>query len=243
VSDTLVTEDYKYIGDELTLFSAATNWKSTLRRNLGPFIVGDVLEVGAGIGATMRALRTGRERSWTCVEPDPRLARELVEGLRSEPLNMEPPELVVGTIGQIEPGRTYDTLLYVDVIEHIEGDQEEIQRAVKLLGPGGQLVVLAPAHQYLFTPFDKSIGHFRRYDRKMMKALAPEGASLVRLWYLDSVGFFASLANRLLLSSAMPTARQIWVWDRLMVPLSRVIDPILMHRFGKSILAVWRKDG
>jgi len=58
---------------------------------------------------------------------------------------------------------------------------------------------------------------------------------------LDSAGFFASLANRLLLRSANPTHAQVQVWDRALVPVSRRLDWFLGYRFGKSILALWRK--
>jgi hypothetical protein len=61
----------------------------------------------------------------------------------------------------------------------------------------------------------------------------------VRLRYLDCVGLFASLANRLLLKSPSPTASLIKVWDSLMVPISRWFDPLLLFWFGKSVLAVW----
>jgi len=55
------------------------------------------------------------------------------------------------------------------------------------------------------------------------------------------VGLSASAANRLFLSQSMPTAGQIATWDRLMIPLSRIVDPLLGHRLGKTAVAVWRK--
>jgi hypothetical protein len=55
------------------------------------------------------------------------------------------------------------------------------------------------------------------------------------------VGLLASLGNRLFLRSSMPSARQLWVWDRFMVPLSRVLDPVFGGSLGKSVLAVWQK--
>ena len=65
----------------------------------------------------------------------------------------------------------------------------------------------------------------------------------MKVIYLDSVGLLASLSNRAMLRQHMPTARQIAIWDRLMVPMSRLLDPLLFHRLGKSVLAVWRKRG
>jgi hypothetical protein len=110
------------------------------------------------------------------------------------------------------------------------------------LRPGGRVLVLSPAHQWLFSEFDRAIGHFRRYTRGALRAITPAGATVERLIYLDSVGLLASLGNRLLLKKSMPTARQIGIWDGMMVPLSRALDLVLLHSVGKSVLAVWKKQ-
>ena len=148
-----------------------------------------------------------------------------------------------GQFVMLSPGPlgTFDSILYIDVLEHIEDDRGELSRAAALLRPRGFLVVLSPAHPRLFSEFDAAIGHHRRYTRSTLAAAAPEGLELVRLVYLDSVGLLASLGNRLLLRESMPTPRQIALWDRVMVRLSTRLDPILRHRLGKSVLGVWRR--
>lgn len=107
---------------------------------------------------------------------------------------------------------------------------------------GGHLVVLAPAHQMLFTAFDSAIGHFRRYNREALLALTPNGLIPQKAVYLDSVGLLASLGNRFVLRSATPKASQIRLWDNFMVPLSRFIDPLTGYGFGKSVVTVWRRE-
>jgi hypothetical protein len=72
-----------------------------------------------------------------------------------------------------------------------------------------------------------------------MAALEPVGTSHVRTFYLDAIGMLASAGNRALLRQGHPTKRQIALWDRVMVPLSRVVDPLLGHRVGKSVVSVW----
>ena len=103
--------------------------------------------------------------------------------------------------------------------------------------------MMSPAHQWLFSPFDRAIGHFRRYDRKGLQRLTPQGLTLRRLRYLDSGGLLASLVNRFLLRSSTPGVRQIRVWDQILVRLSRLLDPLLGYRVGKSICAVWCRSG
>jgi hypothetical protein len=114
-------------------------------------------------------------------------------------------------------------------------------RAAARLNPGGALIVLAPAHPFLFTPFDAAIGHFRRYTRASLRAVAPGTLRVEKLVYLDAAGMLASAANRWLLQSSMPTERQILTWDRLLVPVSRLIDPLFAGGVGKSVLGIWRK--
>jgi hypothetical protein len=58
---------------------------------------------------------------------------------------------------------------------------------------------------------------------------------------LDSAGLLASLANRLLLRSAMPSPEQIAFWDRVLVPISRVLDTLFGRRLGKTVVAVWSR--
>jgi hypothetical protein len=72
-------------------------------------------------------------------------------------------------------------------------------------------------------------------------SLAPNGSVLVRNRHLDSVGVFASFANKYLLKQANPAEKQILTWDRLMIPISTVLDPVLGYCAGRSILVVWRK--
>lgn len=198
-----------------------------------------MLEVGAGIGANIAHLYTPRVLDWTSLEPDPDLARQIGERVRAGAF---PPtcRVVTGTIDHIDRAARFDTILYLDVLEHIAEDRAELARAREHLAAQGNLVVLAPAHQFLFSPFDAAIGHHRRYDRASLCALTPPECRLEAFLMLDCAGFFASLANRLMLCAALPSKRQIAVWDNLLVPISRLLDPLTGHKFGKTAVAVWR---
>ena len=185
---------FEYVGNELETFAHATNWKRYLRDLMSPSIAGDVLEVGAGIGATMHALRTGAEGSWTCLEPDVAMAGDLRRSLSGESRRTG---VVTGTLADLPSEARFDAIMYVDVLEHIEDDRAEVARAAARLRPGGALLVMSPAHQFLYSPFDKRIGHFRRYNAAQLRALTPPGVVLERLIYLDVMGLLLSGANRL----------------------------------------------
>ena len=153
-----------------------------------------------------------------------------------------PARLLTGTLASIPREPSFDAVLYIDVLEHIEDDQREVQSAVDRLRDGGALIILSPAHQSLFSEFDRRIGHFRRYDAHMYRQLTVAGTTLERVEYLDSVGTMLSWANRAVLRSEMPTLTQVQFWDRWVVPLSRALDPVFGWRLGKSVLGVWRKQ-
>jgi hypothetical protein len=149
--------------------------------------------------------------------------------------------VVNGTIDDIDPNDTFDTILFIDVLEHIKDDRGELVRAANHLKPLGTLIVLSPAFPWLFSELDEAVGHHRRYTRKRLSDAAPPHLQLLRMEYLDAVGVFASLSNRFLFRRNTPDNSQIRLWDSVMIPCSRILDPLLLRSLGKSILGVWRK--
>lgn len=233
----------KYIGTELETFRDALNWKQYLASQVREWIRGDVLEVGAGIGGSSQALCTNAVTSWTSLEPSPDFEKELRRAVgelaRAKPSIRA--QAAIGTLNDLPSAPSYDTILYIDVLEHIADDRRELAEAALRLKPGGCVIVLSPAHQWLFSDFDAAIGHHRRYDAKSLRALTPAGTERVSERYLDCVGVAASLSNRMLIRSSSPSYRSIQLWDRLMVPMSRWIDPLLGYRLGKTIVMVWQR--
>ena len=234
-----MSEVFKYGGNELLLFHHAKNWKRYFSNKVKPFIGLDVLETGAGIGSSTILLNDRTAKSWLLMEPDSDMAAELKNKIVNGSL---PPNCSVqpGTIDNVSGA--FDTIIYIDVLEHIKEDKTELKKASQLLKPGGHLVVLCPAFQFLFSPFDEAVGHYRRYNKKMMREITPANLILLRLDYYDSVGFFASLANKLFLRKKKPTQEQVLFWDRWLVPVSKITDKLFLHSFGKSIIAVWKQN-
>jgi SAM-dependent methyltransferase len=229
---------FPYDGSTLEKFSHVRNWKSYWVSVLRPYIAGDVLEVGAGLGANTERIINPQVQSIHCLEPDKALAARLREAVQGK-------EGITASVGTIEDvsGRLFDSILYIDVLEHIEHDRTELARAAQLLKRGGRLIVLSPAHGALYSPFDREIGHYRRYDRESLRSCGPAGMRLEMMKYLDCVGLIASGANRLMLKQRIPTLRQIRVWDKYMVWASTMLDRLLGYRLGKSIAAVWVRPG
>ncbi|MHB8138222.1 MAG: class I SAM-dependent methyltransferase [Smithellaceae bacterium] len=230
---------YNYVGSELYLFENAINWKFYLKSIIRKYFKSPVLEVGAGLGGTTKVF-CDNNFEWYCLEPDD----ELLEKLEHKIIQKELPgscHPLRGTINSIPIEMKFSTILYVDVLEHIEKDEMELCNACDRLQDGGNLILIAPAHSFLMSPFDHAIGHFRRYTKKGLNDIVPANMQLLFLGYLDSCGMIASLINKIFLRNKLPSKAQIFFWDRVMVRISMLVDRIIFFTIGKSVLGVWRK--
>jgi 2-polyprenyl-3-methyl-5-hydroxy-6-metoxy-1,4-benzoquinol methylase len=232
--------NYSYVGSELDLFALAFHWKNYYRQFVQKYVGREVLEVGAGIGATTASLCGVDCVRWLCLEPDPHLASRIAFLVESHQLP-RCCEVQAGTLVDLPAYERFDTILYIDVLEHIEREQEEVSTAAKYLKRNGYLVVLSPANPALYSSFDAAIGHYRRYTKEALAAVIPGNFRCCDLFHLDSMGALASFYNRVFLKSRMPSRRQIVFWDRLLVPLSRIFDPLIHYKVGRSIFGVWQK--
>ena len=235
-----MNNQHTYPGKELALFEDATNWKQYLARLILPLLRGRVLESGAGIGGTTQQLNKNVANEWVILEPDLSMYQVLQERI-SNGLLPKNCLLKTGTIIELDKADLYDCIIYIDVLEHISDDAREIEIASRHMKPGGYLIVLSPAFNFLLSKFDKSVGHYRRYTKKTLEALRPTSLSTEKLMLLDSAGFFASLANKLFLKQSYPTRKQVQWWDKRLIPVSKITDRIFFYSLGKSILAVWKK--
>lgn len=232
-----------YIGDELDLFKNATNWKSYFSGKLSPYISGHVLEVGAGIGINTpflcRKETSAKVDSWTLLEPDPHLAARIPKSLPGD-LAIET-KVINGTITSARE-QIYDTIIYIDVMEHIEHSHKEVALAKEHLSKDGRLIILAPAFNWLYNAFDKRIGHFRRYDKAVLRSEIDGRLAEEKLFYLDSIGLLASVANKLFLHKSLPSHKDIHFWDKKLLPLSKVCDPVIGYAFGKSLIGIYKNQ-
>lgn len=227
-------QPFAYVGSELTLFSQALTWKNYVYRQILPFLSGQVVEIGAGLGSTTAVFSQAEAvAEWLAIEPDATLAAQIPVSDRIRAMT--------GTLSDLPPQGRFDAILYIDVIEHIEDAAAELRTATAHLRAGGRLIVLVPAHNFLFSELDRALGHFRRYNKSMLATTVPNTLQLQRLRYLDCVGLTASLANKLFLKQSIPTEGQLLFWDRILVRASTGLDALTGYQFGKSLLGIWTK--
>ena len=138
-----------------------------------------------------------------------------------------------------------DGIFAIDVLEHIEDDRAALAMMHRALTPNGKILIYVPARMELYSPFDKAIGHFRRYDVADLRTKALEaGFHIETARYHDFLGYFAAYYNKLFTSddAAGLNPRAVEIYDRYLVPTSEGIERIIRRPpIGKNVLLVASK--
>ena len=132
--------------------------------------------------------------------------------------------------------------MYLDVLEHIKDDKNEVINALNLVKKNGYLIISVPAYSHLYSKFDEEVGHYRRYEKKDIKTILKDvNFAKLYLKYYDSVGYFLSLMSKLISSDYQKNLeKKIRIWNSL-IPFSKIIDFISGNFFGKSLLIIIKK--
>ena len=226
------TEDF-----EFAALAEARNYRQALFCEFAPFLKGEVIEVGAGIGQMTEPLvHLPAVTHALAVEPDP----EFCARHRAQ---FPTHQILEGTAADLPPGTAGDAILSINVLEHIEDDQAELKRYAALLGPrNGALCLFVPARSEIYAPIDKDFGHFRRYARPALKAkLRAAGLSIVSLHYFNCAGYFAWWLNFCVLKKRSFERQKVRLFDRAIFPLVHAVESNLVRPpFGQSLIAVAR---
>jgi SAM-dependent methyltransferase len=191
-----------------------------------------MLDFGAGTGTFAKLLRT-KGIDVVCVEPDMHLAERLIrDGF-----------LTFNDLNDVPDG-SFEFILTLNVLEHIKDDQTSFRRLASKLAKGGRLLVYVPAFQILWTSLDERLKHYRRYRRAGMERLARSaGLGVCKTRYVDSLGFFAALGFKVFGNkNGHLSARAVSLYDRCVVPLSRLLDFLFGRLLGKNIYLIASKN-
>ena len=224
----------------------AVNYHDWIMDKVRGVVAGDaLLEIGPGYGQYTRPLSERVDRL-VALDIDP----ECVRGLAGIADNVEPR---LGDLNdpafasRVGEGR-FGYVLCLNVLEHIEDDVRALRNMGAVLRPGGKLLLLVPAHPSLYGAMDRLAGHHRRYTRKSLRSrLAAAGLHVDELSHFNAVGGVGWWVNARFFKprdlSAPSINRQILLFDRYALPLSRMIDPFTRGFFGQSLWVVARRPG
>ena len=223
-------QDFAYSGVEnLEAMEHAKNYNRFLLKLIRRNLRGSrVVDFGAGSGTFASALHAAGI-DVCCIEPDSALRERLINhGLVTH-----------SEVSRLAPG-SVDSIYSLNVLEHIEDDSSMLAELRSRLAPNGRLVLYVPAFNILYSSMDRLVGHYRRYRRNELKKMAASAGFFVeKAVYVDSLGFFSALLFRFIGGeSGAISARSIRIYDRLVFPLSRIVDHAVAGSFGKNLLLV-----
>lgn len=209
----------------------AENYTAWLLERVARFPARRILDLGAGIGSFTESL--SRRAEVVAVEPDPAFAA----GLRERFAGREGVTVVEGDVFESSVAGPFETVVCLNVLEHIDDDVGTLSRVFDLLAPGGHLLLLVPAHALLYGEIDRSVGHERRYSKRLLGArLVESGLVVDELRYVNPLGAFGWLVTSRLLRRGQVPRGPLKLYDRL-VPLLRAVDRLRLP-FGLSVWAV-----
>lgn len=222
----------------LLRMSRAERYNRWMFRQLRPHIGDRVLEIGSGIGSLTRYL-VGRELV-IASDVNPRYLRMLANTFeRHEHVRVLPLDLANFDPAVFVEYRL-DTIVCLNVLEHIEDDRAALARLFAMLAPGGRLVLLVPAHRWLYGGIDRAIGHYRRYDlADLVERMRDAGFRVERSWFFNRLGALGWYLNSAILGRSRLPGLQLRL-QNLLVPFLRA-ESALPLPFGLSLIAVGRK--
>lgn len=223
-----------YPGKDLEAMAFARRYHRWIRDRFAPHLGARVGEVGAGKGDfSDLLLETAAVESLIAWEPSPSLHPALARRFEND-------DRVTVVADRFAPavGEPLDALCYINVLEHIAGDEAELARARRALGPDGRLCIFVPALPRLYSEQDRSVGHFRRYRRRELEDKLHRAGFVIReAGWFDIAGILPWwLAYRVMRRRVTPGA--VGGYDRWIVPVMRRLESLIPPPIGKNLLMV-----
>jgi SAM-dependent methyltransferase len=215
-----------------------------LIRILQQHLAGTVLEVGAGGGAVTRAL-SPHCTAVLALEPNEELHTSLARQTSDLSNVSTKNEFLQRYVQSIATGSTdlqqqFDAIVYINVLEHIAEDLTELSLAKSVLKPDGRVLIVVPAHQWLYARVDRLTGHHRRYSKRgLQNAITRSGLHVESLRYFDAVGLLPYFVIYKLLRSTSTEGTNAVIYSRVIMPISYLLYRLTNGRLiGKNLVAV-----
>ena len=241
------TGRFAYTGRELEAMAAASNYHRWILAVFKPFLGRHLVEVGAGLGS-FSELILGQHpcETLSLVEPSDEMHRELAGRTWPTQTTTQVDTYhanFIDAASLIKAKQTPDSVIYVNVLEHIAEDEIELQAVHQTLSDNGRIFLFVPALQWLYGSFDERVGHVRRYSKRQLEEkLARSGFKILQSSYFDLAGVAPWWIKYRLLKSATMGQRGVRFYDRFIVPAARRIESAAAPPIGKNVIVVAQKS-
>ncbi len=224
--------------------AAAANYRRFELDLVSPYCGRRILEVGSGLGEFAAGLRgydhlTVSDTNTFCLQT---LRDRFAGRVDVDVVALDVAGFAAGCEAGVEAGGRVvpvDTLIMMNVLEHVDDDVAALRRLGSLVSPGGRVVLWVPAYPALYGEFDRMVGHFRRYTPATLRArVHSAGLRVERLGPVNLLGGIAWWAAVRCAGQRSADPRLVGVYDRIVVPTTRFIERWTKVPFGQSLLCV-----
>jgi len=232
---------FSYSGTELEAVGEAKNYYDWIIDSFAGRIGERAIEAGAGIGTVSDLiLQRAAPRDLLLIEPDGGNARLLRERFQKDDRVLVHHGYLEGFASSLKA----DSVIAVNVLEHIDRDADFLRAAHEALVGAGYLLLLVPALPAIFGSLDRAFDHFRRYTRSgLRKQLLDAGFEIETLRYLNTLGVAAWFVSGRVFRRSTLARAQVRFYDRRVIPWLRAIEGRFEPPIGQSLLAIARKPG
>jgi len=211
-------------------------WQSHL---VEPFGGRRVLEIGCGLGNFTQHLLDREQVVGIDIEPP---CVERWKSRFSERSNLAGFSMDVQDPGFSELKRYRpDTVVCLNVLEHIQDDRLALQHMNAVLPVGGKALLIVPAFESLYGPIDHNLGHYRRYSKRPFIELAESLGFRAKVRYLNMPGCLGWWVNAKIFKKTEQSDSQIKFFDSMIVPVISRLETWVHPPFGQSLFAVLEK--
>ena len=227
------------LSDSIGILESTKNYNRWIYDNIKNFIGQNVLEIGCGTG-NITDFILEKSSSVTGIEIDHTFACTAKKKYK----NKKSVRIIQGDFLELKNIRKnhYDTVITLNVLEHIKNDSLALSKMLASLKTGGTAVMLVPAMHFAYGALDKELGHFRRYEKSdMLKLYAQNGFKPEKLFYMNFIGAFAWAFNSRLLGRKDFPQSQPKLFDRFFVPVLKPLEALIPPPIGQSLIAVGKK--
>ena len=231
----------QYAADDLETMSEAKRYQAHVFSLLRPHIGKQVLEVGCGIGTFSLGLADIADRL-VCIEPNLNCVSRARAALDGNPkISLRITHLEDCDRAEMLAQR-FDTIVCVNVLEHIEDDISALTLFRELVADtGGKVLIFVPAIQAAYGPLDAALGHHRRYSKRTLAAaFDAAGLDLVTLRYTNPIGLLGWMYNAHVSKTMEHTSGQVKLFETLVAPWALPLDRLIAPPIGLSVYGVGR---
>ena len=229
-----------YEGHDLEVLCALPRYYGWIYDYFEPYLKGNGAEFGPGLG-TNSARILPKLATLDLIEPAPNLIKKLIERFGGDVRIKIVADGIEGFVNS-SPNAVYDTVVLINVLEHVLDDAAAIQSFYRMLRPGGHLLLFVPALPILFSKLDEELGHYRRYSlRRLIRIVTDANFDIVLGRYFDIMGVLPWFLINTIGRATRFNPYLAWLYDSAGVPLTRLLESLMPPMFGKNICMAARK--